>query len=255
MNISSAITKNSSSDKGDYAMQFPTIQENTDLQQAVNAKDLYLALGLNIAHWARWSKQNIQDNPFALEGMDYGVYTSVVNTQGGRPTLNYMLSIDFAKKLAMQVRTEKGEKVRDYFLECERKASQPVMPALPDFTNPAEAARAWASEFEQKQIAQEQLALAAPKVAHYDAVADRKTLLNATQVAQSVGLKSAQALNKRLSQVGVYNGNCKRGKAFQAWFVQRGLGEMKQGNTGHMQPLFTTKGQIWVYELLSKEVA
>ena len=32
-------------------------------------------------------------------------------------------------------------------------------------------------------------------------------------------------------------------------------GEMKQGNTGHMQPLFTTKGQIWVYELLSKEVA
>lgn len=23
----------------------------------------------------------------------------------------------------------------------------------------------------------------------------------------------------------------------------------------HMQPLFTTKGQMWVYELLSKEVA
>ncbi len=65
-------------------------------------------------------------------------------------------------------------------LEQQVSASNPVAPALPDFTNPAEAARAWASEFEQKQIAQEQLALAAPKVAHYDAVVERSTLLNAT---------------------------------------------------------------------------
>ncbi len=237
-------------------MQFPTIQENNDLQQAVDAKDLYLALGLNIAHWARWSKQNIQDNPFALEGTDYEVYTSVVNTQGGRPTLDYMLSIGFAKKLAMQVRTEKGEQVRDYFLECEHKANQPVMPALPDFTNPAEAARAWASEFEQKQIAQEQLALAAPKVAHYDAVVERSTLLNATQVAHSIGLPSAQALNKKLEPMGVYNGNCKRGKEFRAWFIEKGLGEMKQASTGHQQPLFTTKGQAWIFDKLnSSEVA
>ena len=130
--------------------------------------------------------------------------------------------------------------------ELEAQTSQPVMPALPQTF--AEALQLAADQAKQ-------LELAAPKVAHYDAVADRKTLLNATQVAQSVGLKSAQALNKRLSQVGVYNANCQRGKAFQAWFMQRGLGEMKQGNTGHIQPLFTTKGQIWVYELLSQEVA
>lgn len=53
MNISSAITKNSSRNKGDYAMQFPTIQENTDLQQAVDARELYQALGLDITQWAR----------------------------------------------------------------------------------------------------------------------------------------------------------------------------------------------------------
>jgi len=90
----------------------------------------------------------------------------------------------------------------------------------------------------------------APKVAHYNAVADRSTLLNATQVAHSVGLKSPQSLNDRLKKVGVYNGAIKRGKAFQSWFIEDGLGVMKQGNTGHMQPLFTTKGQIWVFELL-----
>lgn len=141
-------------------------------------------------------------------------------------------------------------------LEQQVSASNPVAPALPDFTNPAEAARAWASEFEQKQIAQEQLALAAPKVAHYDAVVERSTLLNATQVAHSIGLPSAQALNKKLEPMGVYNGNCKRGKEFRAWFIEKGLGEMKQASTGHQQPLFTTKGQAWIFEkLASSEVA
>lgn len=236
-------------------MQFPTIQENNDLQQAVDAKQLYQALGLDPTQWARWSKQNIQDNPFALKGMDYGVYDLMTNTQGGRPTTNYYLSIDFAKKLSMQVRTEKGEQVRDYFLECERKANQPAS-ALPDFTNPAEAARAFADQYEAKQIAQEQLALAAPKVAHYDAVVERSTLLNATQVAHSIGLPSAQALNKKLEPMGVYNGNCKRGKEFRAWFIEKGLGEMKQASTGHQQPLFTTKGQAWIFDKLnSSEVA
>lgn len=224
-------------------MKLPMIQQNSELQQAVDAKELYQALGLDTTQWARWSKQNIQDNPFALEGTDYGVYDLMSNTKSGRPTKKYLLNIDFAKKLAMQVRTEKGEQIRDYFLECERRASQPAIPQ--SFSE----ALLLAGKLQQ-QIEQD-----APKVAHFNAVADRKTLLNAIQVAQSVGLKSAQALNKRLSQVGVYNSNCKRGKAFQAWFIQRGLGEMKQGDTGHMQPLFTTKGQMWVLELLSKEVA
>lgn len=224
-------------------MKLPMIQQNSELQQAVDAKELYQALGLDTTQWARWSKQNIQDNPFALEGTDYEVYDLMSNTKSGRPTKKYLLNIDFAKKLAMQVRTEKGEQIRDYFLECERRASQPAIPQ--SFSE----ALLLAGKLQQ-QIEQD-----APKVAHFNAVADRKTLLNAIQVAQSVGLKSAQALNKRLSQVGVYNSNCKRGKAFQAWFIQRGLGEMKQGDTGHMQPLFTTKGQMWVLELLSKEVA
>lgn len=227
-----------------YAMNFPVIQEHKDLIQAVDAKELYQALGLDPTNWAGWSKNNIVNNPFALEGTDYGVYGLGKNTQGGRPTTNYALSIEFAKKLSMQARTKKGEEIRDYFLECERR-SQPTFNIPQSYSE----ALLLAGTLQQK-IEQD-----APKVAHYDAVADRKTLLNATQVAQSVGIKSAQELNKRLNLVGVYNANCKRGKAFQAWFVEKGLGEMKQGNTGHLQPLFTTKGQMWVYELLSKEVA
>lgn len=181
-------------------MQFPTIQENNDLQQAVDAKELYLTLGLNNAHWARWSKQNIQDNPFALEGTDYGVYTSMVSAQGGRPTLGYMLSIEFAKKLAMQVRTEMGERIRDYFLECERKASQPVTPALPNFTNPAEAAIAWAEQYKAKEAAQAQVTELKPKAAALDTLSHAKGSLGVRETAKAVGIPEREFVRRCLDK-------------------------------------------------------
>jgi len=191
MNLSNAITKNPSSNKGDYAMQFPTIQQNTDLQQVVDARELYQALGLDITQWARWSKQNIKDNPFALEGMDYGVYDLMSNTQGGRPTINYYLSIDFAKKLSMQVRTEKGEQVRNYFLECERKATQssPVMPALPNFTNPADAAIAWAEEYKAKEAAQAEVIELKPKAEALARISSSKGATGIRDTAKAVGMR------------------------------------------------------------------
>ena len=51
--------------------------------------------------------------------------------------------------------------------------------ALPDFTDPAAAAIAWAEQYKAKALAQQQLALAAPKAEVYDAVvADRRLTLN-----------------------------------------------------------------------------
>lgn len=186
--------------------------------------------------------------------VEQGYYT--LQNTGNQQHRQFLLSKEQTIDLITGYRADIRIRINRRWQELEAQASQPVMPALPDFTNPAEAARAWASEFEQKQIAQEQLALAAPKVAHYDAVVERSTLLNATQVAHSIGLPSAQALNKKLEPMGVYNGNCKRGKEFRAWFIEKGLGEMKQASTGHQQPLFTTKGQAWIFEkLASSEVA
>ncbi len=99
-----------------------------------------------------------------------------------------------------------------------------------------------------------QLELAAPKVAHYDKVVDRHTLLTATQVGQKIGL-SAIMLNRVLSEIGVYNKAHKRGKAFKQWFIDKGLGEMKQTDMGYSQPLFSLKGEAWVIERLASEGA
>ena len=109
------------------------IQQHHDLQHAVDAKQLYTELGLDKSNWAKWSQRNITNNEFALE---YADYVGFVQTTNGNSTQNFLLSIPFAKKLAMQVKTQKGEDVRNYFLDCEQKAQQVQQPQLADLSNP-----------------------------------------------------------------------------------------------------------------------
>lgn len=98
----------------------------------------------------------------------------------------------------------------------------------------------------------EQLEIQAPKVAFFDRVAARETLMAATQVAQKVG-KSAIALNKMLDDLGVYSRNVKRARVFKQWFIDAGYGELKQTDLGYSQPLFTPAGEIWVIQKLVSE--
>lgn len=103
---------------------------------------------------------------------------------------------------------------------------------------------------EALQLAADQakaLELAAPKVNHYDKVVNRDTLLNATQVGQKVGM-TAVKLNRVLDELDVYNKSSKRGRVFKQWWVDKGLGKLKEADTGHTQALFTTKGSVWVVD-------
>lgn len=131
----------------------------------------------------------------------------------------------------------------DRWQELEAQASQPVMPALP---------QSFAEALQLAADQARQLELAAPKVAHYDKVVDRHTLLNATQVGQKVGL-SAVKLNRVLDELKVYNQAVKRSRVFNSWFMQQGLGELKQTSEGHTQALFSLKGEAWIIERPASE--
>ena len=107
-----------------------------------------------------------------------------------------------------------------------------------------------ALELEQSQ---QQLSLAAPKADVFDKVIERENLLNATQVAQQVGM-SAVKMNKQLDVIGgVYSKSVKRGRTFCHGWVESGYGEMKIGESGYPQALFTTKGSLRVVELFTSE--
>lgn len=97
-----------------------------------------------------------------------------------------------------------------------------------------------------------QLELAAPKITYYDKVVERSNLLNASQVAQKLKM-SAVSMNKLLDNFDVYHRGVKRARLFQQWFIDKGLGEVKQTELGFSQPMFTTKGEAWVIEKLVGE--
>lgn len=88
----------------------------------VTARELYEFLQLDSTHFIRWFKNNIIDNQFAAEGTDYKVFAiNGENPKGGRPGQDADLSIDFAKKLCMVSKSERGEQARNYFIEVEKR--------------------------------------------------------------------------------------------------------------------------------------
>lgn len=98
----------------------------------------------------------------------------------------------------------------------------------------------------------EQIALMAPKADVFDKIVDRGVLMTATQAGQKIGM-SAVKLNSHLLELGVYNASVKRSRAFKQWFVDKGLGEMKQTELGYSQALFTNAGEAWIVEKFSSE--
>lgn len=95
---------------------------NENGKKAVSAKELYLGLGLNKTQWARWYPTNIVENTYFLENIDWvGVRLDVE----GNETMDFAISIEFAKHIAMMARTEMSHKYRNYFLECEKQLSLP----------------------------------------------------------------------------------------------------------------------------------
>ena len=94
-----------------------------DGKRAVNARDLHQFLE-NKREFATWMKQRIEQYEF-VEGQDYVVFDKFVkNSNGGRPTIEYALTIDMAKELSMVENNEKGRMARKYFIECERKSKK-----------------------------------------------------------------------------------------------------------------------------------
>lgn len=87
----------------------------------VSAKELYLGLGLNKTNWSRWYPTNIQKNEFFNENVDW---VRARHNDEGNETMDFAISIEFAKHIAMMARTEKSHEYRNYFIQCEKKIKE-----------------------------------------------------------------------------------------------------------------------------------
>ena len=88
--------------------------------QAVSARELHKFLEVG-KDFSNWIKDRINKYDF-VEGIDFEVFAnSGENPNGGRPLIEYALTLDTAKEIAMVEGNERGKQARRYFIEVEKK--------------------------------------------------------------------------------------------------------------------------------------
>lgn len=102
--------------RGNSPHEFPIIQSGDNL--LVDAKLLHKSLGSGY-HFYDWIKIRIADFGF-VEGQDY-LTEKTVKLGKGKPGVNYHITLDMAKELAMLERSEAGRFYRRYFIQKEKE--------------------------------------------------------------------------------------------------------------------------------------
>ncbi|WAH56570.1 phage antirepressor KilAC domain-containing protein [Pseudomonas silvicola] len=178
-----------------------------------------------------------------LEGEYYETF--VVRNSRGPASEGLMLTKDQCLLISMR----ESKAVRRAVV-ARINALQPakVIATLPDFSNPAAAARAWAEQFELRQAANEALAIAAPKAEFVDRYVDSTGLKGFRQTAKLLGANEARFREFLLDKKIMY----RMGGEWQAYqgHIDAGRFDVKTGTseTGHAfnQTKFTPKGVTWV---------
>lgn len=86
---------------------------------SVNARDVYNFIFEDREKktgFSHWFNRTVNRYGFT-EGKDFSSFLTKSN--GGRPKVDYAVTLDMAKELAMISPTERGKQAREYFLRCE----------------------------------------------------------------------------------------------------------------------------------------
>jgi phage anti-repressor protein/phage antirepressor YoqD-like protein len=238
------------------------VETNSKGHQLVSARELYDFLGYDKSQWSRWYKRNIEDNDFAIEMVDYEGFDRMTN---GNVTKDFAITIDFAKKLAMMAKTEKGEEARNYFLMCEKQLKTQNQIALPNFEDPAEAAIAWAMEYREKTLALKQveeqkeiIAVQAPKVEFAEQLLQSTNAIDFATASKAMNLPFGRnTLFEKLRELKVLDS---RNNPYQT-FVDRGYFTILENSFLHpstgdrhltFKTMITASGQEFVLRILKK---
>jgi anti-repressor protein len=213
-------------------------------ESAVSAKELYLYLGLDKSQWSRWYQKNIIDNDFVSEGIDYEAFDIRSSSNNGIATKDFVITIDFAKRISMMAKTERGESIRSYFIECEKMAITQQVPSY-QVIDPIERAKAWILEQEaakkQLDVANEKIQQDKPKVVFAESVIGSSNSILVRQFAKDLCDNNFEIGQNRLFEWFRENKYLNdQNEPFQC-FVSQGLFEVITRAIGSGTETFTTK--------------
>lgn len=93
---------------------------NSEVVQTVNARDLHKFIESK-QDFSTWMKSRIDQYEF-VENQDFIlVHRKMEQVSGAKHVIDYHVSIDMAKELAMVERNAKGKEARQYFIKCEKE--------------------------------------------------------------------------------------------------------------------------------------
>lgn len=223
-------------------MNLPTIQEHKELVQAVSARDLYQFLQPT-ERFSSWFDRQLQ---YGFEnGIDY-LGCKVFNTLARQELQDFYISIDMAKEVSMIQRSQKGKQARQYFIECERRATQPAF-QIPQTLS--EALRLAASQAETIEQQQERLALVEPKAAALDVIGAAEGSLGVRETAKTIGIAQNKFVAWCVNNEWMYRDSKDKLQPYSCR-IQQGYMEQRpvtfNGRDGTArattQPMFTPKG-------------
>ena len=135
-------------------------------------------------------------------------------------------------------------------------------PALPNFADPVQAARAWADAMELQQKAIAQVAELQPKAQALDAITHAKGNSDIRDTAKALGAKQSDFISWCLKHGWLYRDDCERLKAYanriqQGFMTQKSVLYRGSDSTERatMQPMFTPKGLTHLAKIYTREVA
>lgn len=168
----------------DFAALIPVSPE----EFPVDARKLHAVLGTG-REFNTWIVARIGSLGFEI-GKDFRTFTQTGESSTGQAVRGYLLSLDMAKHLAMVERTDAGRRVRDYFIECERRLlAQPQTAALDPAHLPThlETAEALVEALRANQKLQRKIEADAPKVEFHHKVSHAEGHLTVAEAAKSFG--------------------------------------------------------------------
>ena len=190
-------------------------------KQTVNARDLHFFLGVK-KDFSDWIKKQI-GRARLTEGRDFIVLPQKgENLFGGRPSMDYHLTLEAGKHIAMLSGTDKGFEVREYFLECEKKAQAPI-DATKALNDPAQLRTLLLTQVEKVLELQDTITEQAPKVASFDRIALADGLLNLTNTAKTLQIRPIDLISFLSQHLWIYKRAGGRNWVAYQGRIQQGL--------------------------------
>lgn len=235
------------------------IKVNYDTEQpTVSARELHTGLEIRTA-FKDWFPRMTE---YGFEaGKDF--CSKMSESTGGRPAVDYEISIDMAKQICMIQRTEKGRLYRQYFLDLEKAWNTPeqVMARALQFASKQIESLKGECKFLGEQVVEQQKLISElePKANYVDMILQSKSLVLMTQIAKDYGM-SARKMNQILNDLKV---QYKAGGQWvlyskyqnQGYVHSRTIDIVRSNGQADikMQTEWTQKGRLFLYELLKKE--